>query len=362
MPTISLNRQINLDGKPRKKGFWLVIGVLVFLIALGAVFAKIGFWSSVSFVADIVAPTQLKQTDGRVNALILGLDTRPAGNAAGGSLNTDTILIGSISATGGDPALISVPRDFWANLAPYGWGKINSAYYYGGTQKDGSFDEAKGVEFAKAKIEEILGIPIHYYAVIDFASFKEVIDTLGGVNICVEQAFDDYLYPVEGKENAPIISQRYEHLHFNAGCQLMDGETALKYSRSREGTNGEGNDFARARRQQKVILAVKDKLSSLNLLTDSGKIVELYQQFSKSIKTDLTFNELRRILEISQKFAKFPETKNLVLDPDSQLVYHPNPDLYGGAYVVVPTGGDYEKIHTAVSKFLFGEAGNAGSK
>ena len=221
------------------------------------------------------------------------------------------------------------------------------------TQKDGSFDEGEGAEFAKGKIEGVLGIPIHYFAVIDFEGFKEVIETVGGVEVCVERAFDDYSYPVPGHESDPIISRRYEHLHFNSGCQLMDEETALKYARSRTGTNGEGNDFARVRRQQNVIMGVKDKIFSLNLLTDSGKIVKLYQQFSKSLRTNMTLGELKRALEIAQKVVDFAQVKSLVLDPDSQLVYHPDPASYGGAYVLVPTGGNYEKIHSAIRGLLF---------
>ncbi|OGC54696.1 hypothetical protein A2797_02320 [candidate division WWE3 bacterium RIFCSPHIGHO2_01_FULL_48_15] len=349
-----MNRQIDFDkGVKRRssRGRRAIIaaGILALVASVGIILAKVDLLSPISFVAQLVSPTQLKETDGRVNALILGLDSR----GGTGLLNTDTILVGSLSVTGEEPVLISVPRDFWISLAPYSYGRINSAYSVGGTQKDGSFDEGEGAEFAKGKIEGVLGIPIHYFAVIDFEGFKEVIETVGGVEVCVERAFDDYSYPVPGHESDPIISRRYEHLHFNSGCQLMDEETALKYARSRTGTNGEGNDFARVRRQQNVIMGVKDKIFSLNLLTDSGKIVKLYQQFSKSLRTNMTLGELKRALEIAQKVVDFAQVKSLVLDPDSQLVYHPDPASYGGAYVLVPTGGNYEKIHSAIRGLLF---------
>ncbi|MDP2736027.1 MAG: LCP family protein, partial [bacterium] len=267
-----MKRRIDVDKlgllrrKKRRRRILLIAALSVLLLS-GAFFAvsRTGFFRAlltpISFVARLVNPVELKEEEGRLNVLILGLDTR----GGTGLMNTDTILVGSISTLEGDPALISIPRDFWMNLSPYGSGRINSAYSRGGTQKDGSFDEEKGVAFAASKIEEVLGIKIPYWVVVDFEGFEQIIKTLGGIEVCVEKAFDDYSYPVPGREAAYPISSRYERLHFDAGCQKMDGTTALKYARSRMGNNDEGNDFARARRQQNVILGVKNKIFSLDL-------------------------------------------------------------------------------------------------
>src|SRR4030042_6332704 len=135
----------------------------------------------------------------------------------------------------------------------------------------------------------------------------------------------------------------------------MTGEVALKYARSRMGTNGEGSDFARVRRQQNVIKGVKDKTLSLNLLLNPGKLVELYQQLKEAVKTNAGFGEIQRALEIAGKLGDLSQVKSLVLDPDSALVYHPDPALYGGAYVLVPKGGNFLGIQQAVRKLLFGE-------
>ncbi len=359
-------RQIDLDQvqkvrvKSRRKK--LLVALVIFsLLTAGAVLAlsNLGFLQTlltpVSFVARLVNPVELKEVDGRVNVLVLGVDTRNSGWSG----LTDTILVGSISPLEGNPALVSIPRDFWVKIPPYGQGKINTAYNYGGGASTGNgreFDVQKGVEFSKAKIEEVLGIKIPYWVVVNFEGFKEIIDTLGGIEVCVERAFDDYSYPIPGREKARPLSSRYEHLHFDAGCQMMSGETALKYARSRMGTNGEGSDFARTRRQQKVIMAVKGKVLSLNLLFNPGKLNQLYKQLTAAVKTNASFGEVQRALELANRLGDISQVKDLVLDPDSGLVFHPNNSLFGGAYVLVPKGGDtyYTKIHQAVRTLLFG--------
>jgi len=351
---LDLDQERKVRRRRRLKRIGLAIGFFTVTILL---IGGLVFWqgdllrtlfSPISFVANLINPIQLKETDGRVNVLILGLDTQ----VKNGRLNTDTILIGSFSLTEGDPVLISIPRDFWVSFDGGRQGKINTAYASGAMQPDGSIDEKKGMELAKKAVERILGIPLHYWVMANFEGFKEIIDTLGGIRVCVERTFDDYTYPVPGKERAPLY-QRYEHLHFDKGCQKMSGERALKYNRSRMGTAGEGSDFARVRRQQKVLLAVKDKILSLSLIFNPGKVVRLYNQLTKAIKTNAALGESQRALEFLYKFQELTEAETLVLDPKSKLTYVGKSSLYGGAYVIVPKGGNSDAIHKAVQKLLF---------
>jgi LCP family protein required for cell wall assembly len=316
------------------------------------------FFSSVSFAARLVNPVKLRETDGRVNVLVLGIDTR----SNGGLLNTDTLLVGSFSLTDGDPVLISIPRDLWVSYPGGGQGKINSAYAYGAVQPDGKVSEESGVNAAKETVEKVLGIPLHYWVIIGFDGFEKIINTLGGVKVCVDTAFDDYAYPVAGKEKAPLY-QRYEHLHFDAGCQKMSGEKALKYSRSRMGTAGEGSDFARARRQQKVIVAVKEKLLSLSLVFKPARVIKLYNQFTETVGTNASVREAQRALEFLHKFQEDSRVDTLVLDPDSKLTHVPQVrSSYGGAYVIVPRAGSFKAIHKAVNKLLFGAKADSTKK
>jgi LCP family protein required for cell wall assembly len=207
-------------------------------------------------------------------------------------------------------------------------------------------------------VENVLGIPIHYHVVVNFALFKDVVDILGGVEVPVENAFTDSLYPIEGMEDAQPESARYETISFPKGLVKMDGETALKYARSRHGDSGEGTDFARARRQQNLITAVKQKALSAQTLLDLSKIKSLYDLYSKSLDTDLDLSSLQLFYDLSRSNS-FDNIRALVLDDRSEgedggLLYAPTDlTLYGGKYVLIPKAGDYSQIHAYMQKYLF---------
>jgi LCP family protein required for cell wall assembly len=358
-----MTKYLDLDAprhkkRGRKLKRWLILLTILLVLAGGLLaFSRTpfvqGLLAPVSFFARLLEPTKLTEVDGRVNVLILGLDSRTDGFQG----LTDTILVESVSVAEGQPVLVSIPRDFWVKMdCPIALGakKINAAYNCGGgAYSSGKFDQEKAVSFAKAKVEDVLGIKIPYYAVVNFAGFKEIVDTLDGINVCVEEAFTDNAYPVPGRENSLPVYTRYEVVKFSAGCQTLSGDRALKFARSRHGTaNG---DFDRARRQQKVIMAVKDKIMSLNLLLNPSKLSQLYQQINAAVKTNAGFGEIRKALELVGKFDDLSQVSSLVLDPASGLVYHPNNSLFGG-YVIVPKGGNtyYTKIQAAVQKLFFG--------
>lgn len=325
-----------------------IVGVLFFVLLL-AFFAvkRIGFsalFNPVSIVTSFVNPSSIKETDGRINILILGLDRRSYTKSGG---LTDTILVASVSKTEKNLVMISLPRDLWVKSSG-GYSKLNAVYAISGTD-----DMVKTVQ-------DILGMPIHYYTVIDFNAFKNMIDILGGIDVNVETTFDDYFYPIEGMESAEPEELRYKHLHFDAGLQRMNAATALEFSRSRKGSNGEGTDFARAKRQQKVIIAVRDKALSIETLANPAKIKDLYDTYNKNIETDIGLGEAQKLYEIGRQIG-FNEIKSIVLDDRSAqdqggLLYAPEDrTLYSGQYVLIPRTGDYSQIHAYVLKFLFGE-------
>ncbi len=138
---------------------------------------------------------------------------------------------------------------------------------------------------AKDSVSVILGQPVHYAMSLDFASFVRIIDALGGLEVEVERSFDDYKYPIPGRENDQCLGEpstktaefncRYEHIHFNGGQNLMDGATALKFVRSRNGEGEEGTDFARSARQQKVINSIKQRLLSAEFIVKPWKFGEI---------------------------------------------------------------------------------------
>jgi LCP family protein required for cell wall assembly len=275
-----------------------------------------------------VSAADLKETDGRTNVLIIGLDRRNDGKIL--TMNTDTLVVTSIGRVEGDIVLISLPRDLWVQNPTGGFGKINSMYYYGGGDNGGAQNLQKVVE-------NVLGLPIHYYVVVDFDIFKETINTLGGIDVNVENSFTDYEYPIDFKEldmcgksqevadkqvasGQPLYTVypcRYETLKFQAGMQKMDAETALKYARSRHATTAdEYTDFARAKRQQNIITAVKNKALSMNTLFNPSKLKELFDTYAKNVQTNIDFPTMQGFYLLSQQ-VKFDTIKSIVLDDRS---------------------------------------------
>lgn len=336
----------NTKKKKKFKIAAIVTGIIV--LAAGGLFLSrdaSALFSPISIVSNI-AQVNLDQTDGRINVLILGVDSRKTGPEQYNKL-TDTMLFASIGRYDGNVAMISLPRDLWVKTPDGYFEKINAVYTYG------------GADSTAAVTENVLGVPVHYYAVVDFELFKDVIDILGGVEVDVDNTFDDYYYPVEGKENAPE-NERYETVHFDAGTQVMDGDRALKYVRSRKGTNNEGTDFARSKRQQKVIMAIKDKMLSLDTLMNPSKLKKLYDTYAQNVDTNMNFDDLQGLYLLSKKLD-YKNIKSIVLDDRSLadeggLLYSPtDTSLYGGRYVLIPRAGDYSQIHAYVQRYIFGE-------
>ena len=221
--------------------FLIVLGVLVLG---GVVLAKKGaHWFDPISIVSTVTASDLNETDGRTNLLLLGSDRRKEGTVE--SELTDTLLLVSIGRVEHDVVLISLPRDLWVEDPRGSKSKINAVYTL---NKEDERDAVSGGDAIMQVVSDVLGVPAHYYSVINFELFKEVVDILGGVEVKVNKDFIDFYYPVEGKENAPL-SERYETVKFEEGLQTMDGDTALKFVRSRKGTNGENTDFARSERR-----------------------------------------------------------------------------------------------------------------
>lgn len=187
----------------------------------------------------------------RLNVLLLGIDTREDDPE---TFNTDTIIVLSLEPTGRTAGMLSIPRDTLVEIPGVGRDKINSAYAH-------SVDPGRGAELSRRTVERFLGIPIHAYAVIDFTAFRQTVDAVGGVLVDVRRPLRDESYPTAG---AGI-----ERIEFRPGPQVMDGEQALRFARSRH----DSNDFGRARRQQAVISALRARLGQVGIFRLPG-IVE----------------------------------------------------------------------------------------
>lgn len=296
----------------------LVRGYQQFVAATG-----ITPFSFLSLVFDTGTP--LKVWEGRTNLLIMGI---PGGDYPGRDL-TDTMMVVSLNMEECcSMAIISLPRDLWSDTLK---DKVNSAYYYGEEKKSGG-----GLTLSKAIVSDIVGLPIHYGLVVDFSGFEKMIDLVGGVTVSVPQSFTDSQFPIPGRENEtcegdPKLVCRYETLRFEAGSQLMDGVTALKYVRSRGAQGEEGSDFARSRRQQQVLVALKNKLFSPALLANPGKLSKLLVAFDRASESDLRLGELATVGKV---LLKIPEERIKRISIEDEL-FSP-PLVWYGRYVLLP--------------------------
>jgi LCP family protein required for cell wall assembly len=327
----------------------IILPFLIFGYIFG--FSNLNLFNPVKIASNLSKP-DLKSTDGKINILILGIDKRSEGDVVT-SVLTDTILVASIGITDKNLTLISLPRDLWVTSKLGIPGKINSIY----AQYDPKAQKGLGPEGTKEAVSRVLGIPIHYNVTVNFQVFKKIIDTLGGVDVQIENTFTDYEYPIEGKENAPL-DQRYETVTFTKGSEHMDGERALKYVRSRHAAGVEGTDFARSKRQQQVILAIKDRLLTAQTLIDLPKLKDLFDVYKNDVESNISGDDLVSFYSL-YKNMNLKNFKRIVLDDRSSsedgglLVAPENTEPYGGAYVLIPRAGDYSQIQAYVKKYLF---------
>jgi LCP family protein required for cell wall assembly len=238
----------------------------------------------------------------RINILIIGLDFRDW--AAGeGAPRSDTMIVLTIDPLTKTAGMMSVPRDMWVNIPGFGYSRINTAYSSG----EGAKLPGGGPELARKTVEQFLGVPIHYYAQIDFHAFVEFIDLIGGIDIYNDQ--DLRLDPVgEGKDKIRITC---------CGMRHLSGERALAYVRYRKDKEG---DVARANRQQKVILAIRNKvLSPENFPVLLGKAQQFYEEFSAGIQTNMPFDTAIR-LGVLAKDIPIESIKQGVIDYNMVLL------------------------------------------
>ncbi len=318
--------------------FWAMVGLSSFLLFV--VCCLLFFFNSLPGKLTMIylnqPTTNLANANGRTNMVVLGL---------GGEGNqvkdlTDTIIFVSLSHVGGETLMLSLPRDLWLESMK---AKINTAYHYG------------GIEMVKSSLQEVLGQEIHDVFLVDFDGFQEVVDLLGGLEINIENSFDDVWFPIPGKENDPCGGDpeykcRYEKVHFEAGWQTLNGEMALKYVRSRNADGDEGTDFARAKRQQNLILAFKNNLLTTKVLFDVKKLQGLWRIAQKSFTTDIQLEEYPLWAKLMIQFEK-EKIDNQVLNGEQGLLYHPQIH-YSGQWVILPKDSSWQAVHEFIEGLI----------
>lgn len=335
---------------------FLSLAIIGFLLAF-LIMKGLSFYNNIQAKqpTKVNTPTKKPEEQHIYNMLLMGY----GGGNHDGTYLTDTIMFIQVDIKKKKAILLSFPRDIWVKLPTKSGdefhSKINAAYQMGLFPK--TFPDVKvknddPASVIKEIISNITGEKIDYYATIDFAGFVKTIDILGGIEIDVEKSFDDYEYPIDGKETDPCDKKdqeledalkiatedarlafpcRYEHLSFKKGLTKMDGTTALKYARSRHAL-ADGGDFNRAKRQQKVIEAVKEKMLSVGFIP---KIIPLMNELDDNITTDLPLAELNKLILAMGKSNDYTIEK-IVLTQENFLT---SSRSNNGQYIIIPEAG-----------------------
>lgn len=335
----------------RKKKFFKVLGAVFVVTAICGVLVSYNLskkyndgiagyegFSLFSSLRSLVGSSDKELTgedDDRINFLLLGI----GGTGHDGPELTDTIMFASYRPSTSDIGLLSIPRDLAVPIPGYGYQKINSINAYGEMESPGS-----GPEWSSEVISDLLDQEIHYYVKVDFNGFVDLIDDIGGIDVYVERSFTDYQYPTE--------DDLVQTIAFEQGWAHMDGETALQFARSRHGNNGEGSDFARADRQQKILLAVKDNLLSASTFLNPSKLNNLVETFQDNVETNMSFWELMKMTRyIPDIDADKIHTTVLDSGVDSPLYS----STINGSFVLLPKRDDWDPIKEMADQILSDE-------
>ncbi|MGE5453781.1 MAG: LCP family protein [Methylocystaceae bacterium] len=245
---------------------------------------------------------------GIINILLLGIDARPGETKA----RSDSMILASIDTTNKKVGLISIPRDT----------RIKDGDHY---QKINAYNFIGGPELAKTKVEELLGVPVHYYALTNFSGFKGIIDILGGVSIDVDKR----------------MYKPSEDIDLKPGMQRLDGAQALAFCRFRTDALG---DIMRIQRQQTFIKAVAAEMMQPSTLT---KLPKLMPQIKQCVTTDIPMSKM---LKIARAAEQFQQGQSQMVAQSLPGWFFNDPDT-GASYWLV----DEQKLPGMVDKVLNGE-------
>lgn len=266
MTSSRLEKRLLEQRKHRRNRFLLIITcLLLFVTVAGATY----YWATGGkFEKARKVGANVVGLPDKVNILVMGVDERSEDVG-----RSDTLFVVTVDTTTKQVALLSIPRDTRVKIPGYGWDKINHAYAAG------------GYKLSQRAVEDLLGIPMDYYAIINFAAFNKIVDAVGGVTINVEKR----MYYEDPYDNLVI--------DIKPGEQQLDGQTAIKYVRYRD----EEGDIGRIERQQKFVKAMLNEVTSPFILP---RIPSIIREVTAAVQTDLTTAEILNLAKILNDAAK----------------------------------------------------------
>ncbi len=364
-----------------KKGWFKITMIILILILIGGgVFAyKTGSilnkisdsdTSSIKSLLNLVrSGNEIKMDEnGRINLALFGMRGE---NIPGGGLLADTIIIISLKPDESKAAIISVPRDLYVTMPGTSQKmKINAVHYNGEQKGDG-----QGLKAMEEILSEVTGLDIQYSASLNFVGYKQLIDAVDGIDVYLESPFYETSQFHEMKVcngdiggSFTVETGEFEHkknengkivasypLCYNtqeecggeftlpAGNNHLDGETALCYARARENTS----DFDRSKRQQLMLMALKDKLISMGTLSDFGKINGILNAVGDNVRTDLGSSEMKKFFEKYSSMKEAELYRRVLENSVEGYLMVPQDAPEGAGYILIPRAGwdNYSEIH-----------------
>ncbi len=296
--------------------------VVIAIVAALVVFPAVGFMAfsvlrtlsarnasgSNNIAGTSPAPAQIQPWQGteRLNVLLLGIDQRPDDNPD--VTRTDTMIVLTLDPATRSAGMLSIPRDLYVTIPGRGQDRINTAHVFGGPA------------LAMKTVSANFGIPIQHYARVNFNVLVTLVDRVGGIDVKVDEDINDPLYP--------DMNYGYDPFVISAGMHHMDGATALKYARTRHGAS----DFFRMRRQQQIIMALRDRVFSTDAITRLlPNMGQIWDSLQRSISTDLSLTEILQLLFFAKDLSTDRITRVVIDETSTQNYVTPQ-----GADVLIP--------------------------
>ena len=256
----------------------------------------------------------------RITILLLGLDFRDW-EARIGAPRSDTMILLSVDPVTEKVSILSIPRDLWVEIPGFTHNRINTAYSSGEANRL----PGGGPGLAMRAVESLIGVPIQYYAVVDFGSFERLIDEIGGVDVLVPERI----------KISPIGRQSF---WLDAKPTHLDGPETLAYARNRRAAGG---DFSRAERQQQVALAILDRVVGFDMIPLLvAKAPTLYQELASGVRTNISLEDMIALAWMGASVNK-DNIQKAVISPPSMVGFHTTDS---GAQVLRPVPDEIRKI------------------
>lgn len=342
------------------KTTYLITGVLVFfgLFTVG-IFTLLDNVINIEYDpyrANLYQDYTVEKEQDRLDILILGIRGE---NDPEGGLLADSVILASFDKQNGTSAMISIPRDLYVEMPNGRSDKINTVYSIGKLQ------DKSGLNYAREVIQYITGVYVDHTIVLNFDGFLDIVDVIDGVQISRDAPFSEPCqWQGEGKQGSPywiahqepiancgveytISEPPYWEFHIPAGTHTLGGQDALYYVRSRISSN----DFQRARRQQEVINAIRQKVASLDIINPAKafEVLDILQD-NLVLDTKVDATNVRKFIAIAEVVSD-SATNQTVLEPGPDQIIQETRDE-NGRFILVPADGDWEPVRKFFQEIL----------